>query len=275
MTVKAGHESYAARSLMILDQGKRVFVLVVAALSSFASPIRAQSPPREAPPVVAGCPEYRFNLLKVANHCARYAGRDSNCPAHQWAEPYALAKDSDLRKKSHAYLIIPTARVTGIEDSQILSKTYDNLWIDGWHSSHNLGQHTEWTGLAINSCYNRGEDQLHIHVSCVDPKLAKKLPTILDYPQFKTVNLKDHKYEATKVSGLTGDNNPFKVVEQRECANAGTDLSACMAKQSIAVIGPGDAEHDGHYYVLNNPYAGPHTRTGHAEELLDQNCSAR
>ena len=260
---------------MILDQRKRVIALVVAALSSFASPLGAQCPPRPPPPVVAGCRRDRVELMDEATSCAQPDRRDSHCSAPEWKDPYTLIKDRDLQHKSDSYLIIPTARVAGIEDCQIFLGTYDNLWIDGWHSSHNLGKHTERTGLAINSCHNRTEDQLHIHLSCVHSWVIAQLSSIQDYPIFTPLPLiKGHNYEATRVDGLTGEKNPFKVIQKKECADkAGTDLSACMANQSIAVIE--DAEHANHYYVLNTSYAESDTRTGHAEELLDQNCPAR
>jgi CDP-diacylglycerol pyrophosphatase len=68
-------------------------------------------------------------------------------------------------------------------------------------------------------------------------------------------------YEAVRVSGLSGANSPFKVIQDIP------GVKGHMADQGIAVIGSQKANE---YYVVDTHRGG--SNPGHAEELLDQTC---
>ena len=70
-------------------------------------------------------------------------------------------------------LVIPTARETGIECDNLLDANAPHYFKDafdyvGTLPPGNQGQSPDWA-LGINSADNRGQDQLHIHVTLLDP----------------------------------------------------------------------------------------------------------
>ncbi|QRY51398.1 CDP-diacylglycerol diphosphatase [Mycolicibacterium septicum] len=70
-------------------------------------------------------------------------------------------------------LVIPTARETGIECDNLLEATAPRYFKDAFEQVSilppgNQGQAPDWA-LGINSADNRGQDQLHIHVTLLDP----------------------------------------------------------------------------------------------------------
>ncbi len=83
---------------------------------------------------------------------------------------YAVLKDRDGASQ---YLLIPTDRVTGIEDPKVLkpgSETYlERAWAFRSLMFARLGRTLPDAdvSLAINSRYGRSQNQLHIHIDCV------------------------------------------------------------------------------------------------------------
>ncbi|OLP01061.1 hypothetical protein BVU76_17420 [Mycolicibacterium porcinum] len=70
-------------------------------------------------------------------------------------------------------LVIPTARETGIECDNLLNADAPHYFKDAYEyvgtlPLGNQGQSPDWA-LGINSADNRGQDQLHIHVTLLDP----------------------------------------------------------------------------------------------------------
>ena len=78
---------------------------------------------------------------------------------------------SDLVGHDHkpaAFLIIPVAPVTGIEDSEVLHEPMVDFWDDAWRVSRSTpAAPEERTALALNSKMARSQNQLHIHIACV------------------------------------------------------------------------------------------------------------
>jgi CDP-diacylglycerol pyrophosphatase len=81
------------------------------------------------------------------------------------------------------YLLLPTARVTGIEDSAILAPGAPNYFAAAWKARAFVDQRAGHTlprtdiGLVINSEYGRTQNQLHIHVDCLRPDVIAALKT--------------------------------------------------------------------------------------------------
>jgi CDP-diacylglycerol pyrophosphatase len=78
-------------------------------------------------------------------------------------------------------LAIPTRRISGIEDPQMLAPDAPPVFADGWKAKAlveaRLGQPLprEAVALAINSKWARSQDQLHVHVDCVAKPVAAAL----------------------------------------------------------------------------------------------------
>jgi CDP-diacylglycerol pyrophosphatase len=179
---------------------------------------------------------------------------DANCRAYvnDDSEVYVITKDCSA-DKPEGYLMIPVKAVTGVDDAQIFSPAFANIWEDAWLWSQKYpGGPASRTALAINSKSGRSQNQLHIHIACVLPQVSALLKSkaIAFYPAPATalaLGPDKNVYKAVKVTTLTDENNPFKVA-QALTQNA-------------------------EYYVLTTTSSGT-GRGGHAEELLDQTCAA-
>lgn len=71
------------------------------------------------------------------------------------------------------YLLIPTARVTGIESPDLLLPNAPNYFADAWRTRSYVEKAVRQTlpraaiGLAINSVLSRSQNQLHVHIDCI------------------------------------------------------------------------------------------------------------
>jgi CDP-diacylglycerol pyrophosphatase len=247
-------------------------VLLILSVSVTAQSAQLEGDEKKAKLAVSSCrlspkPD---TLLSLAKCCADNLASNPFCRAHvdDQGEQYVIVKDNDPQKPN-SYLIIPVEKITGIEDTKILSQPYSDLWQDAWlWAGKYPGQSASRIGMAINSKSGRTQTQLHIHISCVLPDVSAVLmnaniPSLSPKPV--PVDLgpsgSKHTYKVLKVSSLSGDNSPFKIVAALDGAKEHMEV------QSIAVIGsliPNE------YYILNT--TADTTNPGHAEELLEQDC---
>ena len=87
-------------------------------------------------------------------------------------------------------LAIPTRRITGIEDPQMLAPNAPKVFAAAWSAKPlvegrlNRALPREAVALAINSKWARSQEQLHVHVDCVAIRVTRFWPTIvpLRYP---------------------------------------------------------------------------------------------
>ncbi len=83
---------------------------------------------------------------------------------------FAVLKD---RTGASQYLVMPTHRITGIEDPQILALGATNYFAPAWAArrlvEERLGTRLprEDASVAVNSIYGRSQDLLHLHVDCL------------------------------------------------------------------------------------------------------------
>lgn len=142
------------------------------------------------------------------------------CASVDLAHGYAVLKDRDGATQ---FLLIPTARVSGIEDAAILAPDAPNYWDAAWQARHYVEQRAGHTlprdvlSLAINSAKGRTQDQLHIHVDCLrtDVRAALALHVADIGPQWGDfpVPLAGHGYRAMRLSGAElGFTNPFRLL---------------------------------------------------------------
>ncbi|HKM74303.1 MAG TPA: CDP-diacylglycerol diphosphatase, partial [Stellaceae bacterium] len=86
------------------------------------------------------------------------------------AKGYAVLKDI---VGATQYLLIPTARVPGIESALLLASGAPNYFADAWRErgyTERAAQRAlprEAISLAINSAFGRSQNELHIHIDCV------------------------------------------------------------------------------------------------------------
>lgn len=189
---------------------------------------------------------------------------------------FAILKD--IKGSAH-YLLVPTDAIAGIESPKLLGPNRVN-WFDlAWQARGFLDQSTsrmvpaDDVALAVNSVSGRGQDQLHIHISCINPKIKSKI-----YEQIgsigqswsrQTVRLDGNYYYAERInrSDLSGF-NPFQAV-----ADGIPGAKDEMGRLTIIVIGAGGKDtQDGFFIFVGKSDDGRGDR-GKAEDLLDNNCS--
>jgi CDP-diacylglycerol pyrophosphatase len=208
----------------------------------------------------------------VSNQCvpaARTSGGAGFCSTVDLSKHYAILKDINGNTQ---YLLIPTDRVTGIESPSVLDADAPEYWDDAWSQRQYIGSKIGLTfppdqvGLEINSKYRRSQQQLHIHMDCMQDDVIKKLA------QFRTIEpgkwhwttLKGSQYRVMRVLSLTGHDDPFRIVARDR---RGSDT---MAQQTILVTGAGPSDRDG--WLIVNSGLELDDGSGTAEGLLDHFC---
>ena len=79
------------------------------------------------------------------------------------------------------YLLMPTARITGMESPALLEPATPNFFSQAWAARHYMAEKygkpidDSNVSLAINSQYGRSQNQLHIHISCLLPEVKNRL----------------------------------------------------------------------------------------------------
>ena len=189
---------------------------------------------------------------------------------------YAVLKDLVGNTQ---YLLIPTARLSGIESADVLSPNAPNYWADAWHARTFVEDRAhrrlprDALGMAINSLSGRTQNQLHIHIDCVrlDVRTALREHATAIGPHWARfpVPLVGHDYMAMRIEQPElGAINPFVLVADG-IAGAHSD----MAHETLVVIGDRFQGKDG--FVLLAGHATPATGDwGAGEQLLDHACAA-
>ncbi|AKN18671.1 CDP-diacylglycerol pyrophosphatase [Mycobacterium haemophilum DSM 44634] len=171
------------------------------------------------------------------------------------------------------YLLLPLARVTGIEDPALQEPASPNYLYDAWaarafvSSRLNNSLPEPDISLAINPKNARTQDQLHIHISCVSPATAAVLKQVnsAEYVGWKPLptDLKDHTYQALAVNRNTFESkNLFQDVYAKVTADGATMDHASVA---VANIAPDQ--------FLLLVAEGTDDQPVAAEELQDHDCS--
>ena len=76
-------------------------------------------------------------------------------------------------------IVVPTALISGIESPALLRENAPNYWEAAWEARRFVEEGArrqlprDKIGMAINSAVSRSQDQLHIHVACIVPKVAE------------------------------------------------------------------------------------------------------
>lgn len=205
---------------------------------------------------------------------ARTTGRTGLCASVDLPRHYAILKD---RNGIAQHLLIPTERVSGIESPLLLGPGAQNYWADAWAArsfvqksldkAHRETLADDQLGLEINSAYRRSQEQLHIHIDCMQASanaaLARHRTDAPGHWRWDTID--GARYRIMRVSGPAFAFDPFEIVARD---NPGPDL---MAMQTILVVGAGPSAQDDGWLVLNSA-TNVEDGTGSAEGLLDHQC---
>lgn len=175
-------------------------------------------------------------------------------------------------------LVVPTARVTGIEDGAVLAPDAPNYFQFAWGVRNlvralvNSDLPDNALSLAVNSVYGRTQDQLHIHVDCLRPAVRAALlahaaelsPRWARFP----VPLQGHAWLARTVATLNRPGaTPFDLV-----AAGIPGARAHMGRMTLLVTSYTDAAGNPGFVLLADE-AHPPADRGSAEELQDHACA--
>jgi CDP-diacylglycerol pyrophosphatase len=188
---------------------------------------------------------------------------------------FAILKDF---QRATQLLLIPTARVSGIESPIILAPDAPNYFADAWEARTYIDVALHRTlprddlGLAINSAAGRSQDQLHIHVDCIRPDVHQALrereSSIGNRWAPLDVSFSGHHYEALWVPGeRLGSNNPFRLL-----AEGFPGAARDMGDRTLVVVGSVRANGDAGFVILEDQVNRESHDSGYGEELLDHGC---
>jgi CDP-diacylglycerol pyrophosphatase len=188
---------------------------------------------------------------------------------------YAILKD---RNGATQFLLIPTRRIAGMESPDILAPDLPNYWPAAWdarrfveaRAKHAMGWDT--IGLAINSALGRSQDQLHIHIDCVQPDvraaLAEHIGDIGSTWAALPFDLRGRRYFAVRLEAAAlAAQDPFKRVA------SGLAASSDLARETLVVIGASFTGGEKGFVLLAGEADPLKGDFGHGEDLLDHACS--
>jgi CDP-diacylglycerol pyrophosphatase len=183
---------------------------------------------------------------------------------------YAVFKDY---VGAEQFLLIPTARVSGIEDPALLRPDAPNYFAEAWRArafteaAAGGALARDWIGLTVNPAVARSQNQLHIHIDClradVHRALAQYAGLIGATWSPLPVPLAGYRYDAIAVRNLDAL-NPFAVA-----APDGGDPGLT----TLAVVGAGTAADPG--FVILRGRADPAAGVLPAAELLQDHSRTR
>ena len=174
-------------------------------------------------------------------------------------------------------LAIPTRRITGIEDPQMLAPDPPPVFAVAWGAKTfveaRLGRALprEAVGLAINSKWARSQEQLHVHVDCMAVPVMKALAeyaSALDGQwRAMTVPLQGRVYFARRVDSRDlVDVAPLKLLADGVIKGAREHMGA----YSLAAVGA-TFEGKAGFVLLADQFS--LEGGGHAEDLEDHDCA--
>ena len=185
----------------------------------------------------------------------------------------ALLKD---RVGIAQFLAIPTRRVTGVEDPFVVDPAAPDYFAFAWAARDALAARLggplprEDVSIAINSEFARSQDQLHLHLDCLDKDVAATLAA--DLGTFDEVwrpmaqPLKGRVYWARRV--LSNDLSGVRPLAL--LADGVPDAKAHMANESLLAVGATLAGKPGFALLADRAEL---TQGGHAEDLQDHDCA--
>jgi CDP-diacylglycerol pyrophosphatase len=189
---------------------------------------------------------------------------------------YAVLKD---RSGATQYLLIPTDKVTGIEDPKLLKPGTETYLIKAWafrsllfaRLGHDLP--AQDVSLAINSVPGRSQNQLHIHIDCVRPDVrdALKAAQASIGPEWKPLAppFSSHTYQAMAI--------PAQELERSNLFHrlARTVPAGSMGQETLVVIGAILADGKPGFDILTDRVGSSPGDMASGEELQDHDCAVK
>lgn len=192
------------------------------------------------------------------------------------AHGYAVLKDANGPTQ---YLLIPTARIVGIEGPELQAPDAPNYFAAAWDArrfvelalGHDLPR--DRVGLAVNSVLARSQNQLHIHIDCIRADVRDTLARLRSSigPSWAPLGapLNGHPYQAMRVMGPALDgHNPFKLL-----ADGLPGARDSMQTRTLVVVGMLFDGEPG-FVILTDRIDPLHLDLAAGARLEDHSCTA-
>jgi CDP-diacylglycerol pyrophosphatase len=208
-------------------------------------------------------PDVLWNIVHGKCVPEQLAGQPPKpCASVDLVRGVALLKDLEGVAQ---YLAIPTARVTGIEDMAVLDDA-ESLVV-GWEArvlvAARLGRALPRDGvsLAVNSVGGRSQNQLHVHVDCLDQGVRAALKGVALGEDWGPVpaRLMGDLYVGRRLAGETIAGNPYRMLHDY--------VGGKLDRWSLAVVGATMPDGGPGFLLLATEGL-----MAHAEELQDHAC---
>lgn len=223
-----------------------------------------------------GDPDALWNV--VNGQCVpdqQQRGQPKPCAEVDLAGGYAVLKD---RNGPYQFLLIPTARVSGVESPELLKPDAPRYFAAAWDARRYVEQlygqplRREQVSLAINSRYGRSQNQLHIHVDCVRNRIGEMLRADLGRigPQWAELDerLMHHRYRAMRIGEAQFlQSNPFALL----AASVGSDPEE-MARHTLVAVGATFEDGTPGFILLDGRAGLWPPSNGHGEDLQGHRC---
>ena len=175
-------------------------------------------------------------------------------------------------------VIVPTARISGVEDPQLLSADAPNFFEDAWKARQYVidrAPHAikrDAIGLALNSKIGRTQDQLHIHVGCIKMSVKRALERSGSKIQFNVWSPFSFAAKAPQYQLLKLDRDDLKGLNVfRVTAEGLAILSDKLDRMIITVVGATFMDGKNGFYILAG-LVEPPANPVRSEALLDDSC---
>jgi CDP-diacylglycerol pyrophosphatase len=185
---------------------------------------------------------------------------------------HAILKDI---RGATQFLLIPTARIGGIESPEILAADAPNYFAAAWAARARMEVvlhrplPPEDIGLAINSPHSRSQEQLHIHIDCLRPDVVAALHAQAGAigTGWVPLPLLGHHYRARWLpEAALATSNPFKLLAE--------DVGpAAMGDQTLVVAGAVSPDGAPGFVLLADRYDPASGDRAGGEELQDHDCA--
>jgi CDP-diacylglycerol pyrophosphatase len=177
------------------------------------------------------------------------------------------------------YLLMPTAKITGIESPELLAPGTPNYFAEAWQQRHfteDAAKHAlprNALSLAVNSIFGRSQNQLHIHIDCIAPAvrdaLEREQASIGESWAPFPVPLAGQHYRAMRVAGDTLDGaDPFKLL-----ADGIPGAREAMGKETLVVAGIVLASGKPGFVILADQADAATGDRAAGEDLQDHSCA--
>lgn len=177
------------------------------------------------------------------------------------------------------FLLIPTRRLTGIEDPGLLAPGAANYFADAWREIGVVGARAhadlprEDLSLAINAVTGRSQDQLHIHMDCVRADVRDALRRLASGIGASWAPLGEaiggRRYLAMRLDGTGLDAaNPFRLL-----AAGGPGAAGEMGRHTLVVVGMVFAGGTPGFVLLDDRSDPLRGDFGNGESLQDHDCA--